>query len=247
MKTKNALLIICCLFFFSNIEAQGKKKPVAPKENTAYIISLLGKNLDDATLEINEKLTSIGVNFTKVTDDKDFVYDENQKSTEQIYSYFKYLNTDNGFTVNLTADENRKIIKTTLVFDADTDAIHQKIKLILGKPNTLMYENANKSVYRQKDAIYTETDTKIEAFTSVIPNFADIKVDSLQYGNSMEEMGSFINRNFSKSNIPILYAERKEVYNDHEYNFINYVQNVYYQNGCFNPFYRPKKICYSNC
>ena len=223
------MLTVCFLFFSTCYNSQNRKKPIPAKESNSFIISLLGKNIEDGTLEINGKLAPLGINFTKVEEEKDFIYDHDLHKTETVYSYYKTLFTNNGLTLKITANSDRKIIETSLDFSDTVNVLRKKCELIFGKPSLLLYSDTGTKIYKQKGSIYMSTNLAIRSFTSVDEVLS--KSDSLKYGSTLEEMGYNFNKILTENNNPVLFAERKSVNNDTKYNFNSYIQRIYYKNG----------------
>lgn len=231
MKTLKVTLTIILFICNTFLQAQSKKKPIVAAEKISFIISLIGKNIEDATLEINDRLSPLGINFTKVTEEKDFVYNENLLPTENVYSYFKYLSTDQNFYITLIADSDKNIIKCNFKFQDSTRTLRQKIEGILGKPNTLVFQDVHTQIYRQKNIIYTTNKDDIQVFNNVEPVFTKPSSDSIKFGISMEDVGYNFNKILTENNNPILYAEKKTVTNDSKYQFKSFNQNIFYKNG----------------
>ncbi|WBV61513.1 hypothetical protein PFY12_05170 [Chryseobacterium camelliae] len=222
MKT-NILLLF--LLVFGCISAQKKtvrpavktiKKEVQATVEKSLLYNLLGKNIDNALMELDEKMSGKGYIFSGVKDDKKYVYTTDKKKTEEVYSYNKYFTISKGdspIQIFLGANPDKTIYDIYINYENPEDG--EAFKKEIGVESWKLIETKGaQSIYKNKEKFAVVGSNNIAAF---IPE-------------SKYEPGLEIAPVLAILNSAPICVKKKEVYSN-EGRFIDYLQEFYYKNG----------------
>lgn len=218
MKTK---ILILFLLVFGCISAQKKtakpiKKEVQSTAEKSLLYNLLGKNIDNALMELDEKISGKGYVFSGVEDDKKYVYATDKKRTEEIYNYSKYFTVSKGgnpVQMILSANPDKTIYDIYAYYENPEDG--EEFKKDMGIDLWRLVETkGEQNIYNHK-----------EKFAVLGPNNINAFVPESKYETGVD----------AASVIPILNStpicvKKKEVFSK-DGRFMDYTQEFYYKNG----------------
>jgi len=222
MKTN---ILILFLLVFGCISAQKKavkpvaktiKKEVQATAEKSLLYNLLGKNIDNALMELDEKISSKGYTFSGVKDEKKYVYTADKKKTEEVYSYNKYFTISKGgnpIQIFLSANPDKTIYDIYIAYENPEDG--EEFKKEIGVDSWKLLETkGEQNIYKNK-----------EKFAIVGPNTIGAFIPELKY-----EPGLDIAPVLTILNSAPVCVKKKEVYSNNG-NFMDYTQESYYKNG----------------
>lgn len=222
MKTN---ILILFLLVFGCISAQKKavkpaakiiKKEVHATAEKSLLYNLLGKNIDNALLELDEKISSKGYAFSGVEEDKKYVYTADKNRTEEVRSFHKYLTISKNnkpLQIFLSANPDKTIYDVYIYFENTEDVIEFKKDIGIGFWK-LLETKGEQNIYNNK-----------EKFAVVGPNNINAFVPESKYETSLALAPVLTVLNST----PIC-VKKKEVYSK-DGRFIDYIQEFYYKNG----------------
>ncbi|MCI9844758.1 hypothetical protein [Flavobacterium pectinovorum] len=241
MKTsKYFIVIVFSLFFVQTVSAQTKKKTTVTKQQVAkekitFAEKILDNDIDAATLLIDNVFGVLGVTFTGVEDSKDYIYDENLKKTDTIFNHFRTLLTDAKFNVFLVADNRKKVTEFRIVGSSELDEVFtKKIIQTTGVSGWTIVEAKSKNALYKKGKYFSKVISEgYLDFEAFVPEKQKLEVSTASFivHSSFKETISFAHQLLLKMGGNLLVTKRLSVYNDENYNFESYNQELIYSQG----------------
>lgn len=239
MKTLAKIPILCFVLFImiQTLHAQAKKKISTPKENTTFFEKIFKTDLDGASLLLDEELSKIGIVFSKVEDEKDYIYDAELKKTDTINSIFKHLITNNEYKFTLIGDKNNAVTGFLLNYYPVKDSLLPKIVQTLGiKDWSLVEAKGERSLYKRGKLFAKVNSGNYYSCEVFLPAVLSVSqpADSITLRSSFAENINFATALINKMGYQLLSAKKQAVYNKVDtpaYDFISYYQTFFYNQG----------------
>lgn len=222
MKTN---ILILFLLVFGCISAQKKtgklpvktiKKEVQTTAEKSLLYNLLGKNIDNALMELDEKMSGKGYTFSGVKDDKKYVYTADKQKTEEVYSYNKYFTISKGdspIQIFLSANPDKTIYDIYINYENPEDG--EALKKEVGVESWKLIETkGDQSIYKNKEKFVIVERTYIEAF---------VPASTYEPGLDVTPVLTILN------STPIC-VKKKDIYSNNG-RFTDYTKESYYKNG----------------
>ena len=232
MKNKILFLIILQI---STCIGQVKKKPL-PKSNP-----ILGVNLEDASMYIDNSFYKNGYTITNASDTKNYEFDEFKNKTDEIGSYEREF-TFNGYKLTLIASSSKNVKEIVLINNESKNNIDAEVEKFLKifqignwpvlelKPNYKILENDKYKAHIQKNKNYLSINVFKHQKRS--NGFNDTKIDSITHETHIILFSDYFAKKLSDvGKFKLLYTKQQRKLADEDGNFLYSYTQCFFSQG----------------
>lgn len=240
---KLSFLSIFAFLFSLTIYAQIKKPIGKPKTKPELVTKqlILGQDIEEVTLKLDEILSRNGFIFDKVTDENIYFFELDGSPTKNVQTYKRILDLQNDLHIILTANQDSKVYDVSIYSFTNQNFKTEEVKLLsfLNFKNWLVRDqNLYETVFSLGQNILT-TNKQYLRINAFIPdatefyseNYPEINIDSLNIETPIEKVHLFMLQKLKKANIKLICVKQNEIENDKANNFFSYTINSIYTQG----------------